>query len=109
VDGPCLVRRSSGRPKLLLPPVIGMTPQLAVLCHRLFLKIIQGLQSLCKVNWDPRRLPQTAISKKYNPLGKPYYRVDFHLVIHFLTTLEFKIYVGGRIDRKRLWEIMSSS
>jgi hypothetical protein len=53
--------------------------------------IIQGLQSLCKVNWDPRRLPHTALSKKYNPLGKPYYRVDIQVVIHFLTTLEFKI------------------
>jgi hypothetical protein len=89
VDGPCLVRRSSGRPKLLLPRY-RHDSACGTLSFILEL-IIQGLQSLCKVNWDPRRLPQTAISKKYNPLGKPYYRVDFQLVIHFLTTLEFKI------------------
>jgi hypothetical protein len=52
---------------------------------------------LAKVTVARSTFPASAFERKLNPHGRVYYSVSFVVAIHFLTTLEFKVMVDGRV------------
>jgi hypothetical protein len=56
-----------------------------------------GVRTLATVTVDATDPPATVVEKNVNGEGNVYYSVSFVVAIHFLTTLEFKVIVDGKV------------
>ena len=54
-------------------------------------------RSLCDVTMQIKYLPSSAAVRKVSPSGEPYHRLHFELGVQFLTTIEFKVMVDGKV------------